>query len=660
MRKLFFVFILLIASLGLFAQWSSDPSLPNQIYSGTSAQVMPKTAITQDGHTWIAWMDNTTGNYNTFIQRLNFLGESEFTSPVLVSNHPTATWLTEWDIDSDPNGNAILCFQDLRLGTANTVIYKVTTDGTLAWGADGILLSHDTSTDYSNYSPVIQCLSDGRTVAGWQRIGSATEIRLQSLSSAGDLQWGEDGIAIASATANYTWPQIKESLNGSIIVKYYEDTGPAWAPTRHLLVQRFLPNGTAVWTNPTAIQNTGGINAWTQLIGFVSDNAGGAFISWHDYHLNSNIAFAYVQHVTADGAVTMPQNGVQVTTNQNYNQFYPKISFDSVLQEIYAFWVQESGNQDTWSLQAQKLSLNGERLWSDQGLVLIPTATYPIYPLQAMKFGEGTGFLYTMSPVANNDQVSNIKLYVIDADGQSLLPAGSGTVAATNSHKLHYDQALGSNAWGVVVWEDGNGPSSIYGMRFNADGSVGVGYPAPYNLTAQVINTNDVFLHWEMSETFVPPIGYNIYRNNIFYLLVSPDATEYLIHDLGPGQWVFRVSALFADDHESAFSNEAVVNITAAGNEIMPDIKPLMEICPNPFQNIISINLKGLSPSVTANLSIYDLKGRLVRKFHLTGKSEWTLTWDGKDESKVSVPSGVYFFKLHCGELHQISRIIKY
>ena len=56
-------------------------------------------------------------------------------------------------------------------------------------------------------------------------------------------------------------------------------------------------------------------------------------------------------------------------------------------------------------------------------------------------------------------------------------------------------------------------------------------------------------------------------------------------------------------------------------------------------------------------LQIYDLAGRLVKSFSLTPNLLSPITvieWDGKDDKRQDLSSGIYFVKLKTGEFSQI------
>jgi hypothetical protein len=661
MTRTIIVFFLVVLCVGLYAQWSTDAANPFQIYNGTAAQVMPKTAVTSNEYTWIAWMDNTTGNYNTYLQKLNQQGSAEWLAPLLVSSHPTMTWLTEWDIDSDPNGNAVLVFQDIRQAANNVVAYKISPEGTFLWGNDGIMLSNDTSEENSNMSPTALCLSDGLTIVGWQRFATATTTNLQCLSQAGELLWGTTGITLSLIGGSCTWPQLLEADNANVLVKYYEDTGPGWSPTRHIKVQKYDATGQGVWTNPAIVQNLGGISAWTQWLSIDSNNSGGMIIGWHEDRNSDNISESYVQMINSDGSLAMQANGIQVSTEQGFHQFYPKLAYEPAQQEIYVFWNRLNSNQNMWGLQTQKLSINGERLWSDTGTAIIPLGANPTYPITAGFLNEGVVYVYAYGPQAGNDLIANLYAYCINTSGQPAWANSPLALATTSTQKLHYSCAASQQSFGVVAWEDGGGPSHTYAMRFNANGTLGAAIPAPYNLTAQVVNGNDVLLSWEFPETFMPPIGYKIYRNSIFYVQVDGAATmNHTILNIGPGEWSFYVTAIFESGDDSPASNIVTVSITE-NQEAQLELLPLsLSISPNPFQWQTTFSVKGARSSSPAQIAIYNAKGQLVRRMGFAGSAEINWRWDGRDMQQANVSPGLYLVRVTSAGQQYMTKLMKY
>ncbi|HNT52766.1 MAG TPA: hypothetical protein PKH19_05135, partial [Candidatus Syntrophosphaera sp.] len=355
-----------LAVTGLCAQWSVDPQNPNLIAGFPAEQVMPKVAICDNGNAYICRFDNNGGSYKVYLNLLAADGTPAWTSPqgLLISEHNQMTWLTEYDLTVDNDGNAVIVFQDIRNSGANNVVaYKISPQQAFLWGADGIPLSSDTNPDFGNMSPVVFNSNDNNTYVAWQRMGTTTSIVIQCLNPAGQKLWTENGIMLTPPAGSYTWPQIIQSDFDNIHLKYYHDTGPVWAPTRHTYVAKYNTQGQQQWN--TVITNAGGLTAWQQLIPFEPDGAGGAVLAWYEDRENDMDTDIYAQRVTASGAVSMPANGALVSVDPANQQYYPQVTVDRENQQIYVFFRVTDANQNSWGLGRQMLDFAGNRMWGE-------------------------------------------------------------------------------------------------------------------------------------------------------------------------------------------------------------------------------------------------------------------------------------------------------
>lgn len=79
--------------------------------------------------------------------------------------------------------------------------------------------------------------------------------------------------------------------------------------------------------------------------------------------------------------------------------------------------------------------------------------------------------------------------------------------------------------------------------------------------------------------------------------------------------------------------------------------RPSFKIYPIPSSGAVNFNLSVAKPT-EIQISIYNINGQLVRTIksegHTTGNH--TISWDGKDEFKRRVSSGVYLFKVYIGK----------
>ncbi|HPI71308.1 MAG TPA: hypothetical protein PLF99_08255, partial [Tenuifilaceae bacterium] len=235
------LFISLLPFLSM-AQWSDDPMVNTQITNLTGEQVLPKIAICPNGDYFIGYFSMAEEGYNVRLQRLDSAGNAMWDeNGILISAHPSMTWLTDWDVTSDNENHAVLTFQDIRLNdNNNTVAYRISPEGEFVWGPDGIMLSNS---DAFNVSPVVAVTQANNAVFAWEADGV---IILQKINAQGEKQWGEWGITL-SCENSYSWPQLMSVGEDDVLMKFFEDSGVPWSPTRHILAQRFNSSGEAVW-----------------------------------------------------------------------------------------------------------------------------------------------------------------------------------------------------------------------------------------------------------------------------------------------------------------------------------------------------------------------------------------------------------------------------
>jgi hypothetical protein len=78
---------------------------------------------------------------------------------------------------------------------------------------------------------------------------------------------------------------------------------------------------------------------------------------------------------------------------------------------------------------------------------------------------------------------------------------------------------------------------------------------------------------------------------------------------------------------------------------------------PNPFTSRTAIQLELPSPS-GYTLGIYDVTGKLVRRFVGSGEGQISIAWDGTDDTGLSVAPGVYFYHVEAGQFAKTKRML--
>lgn len=654
MKAYVFITILVLASALLCAQgWSTDASSPTIISNGNGEQVIPKIAIDSSGNSYITQFDNANGGYQLWIMQLNANGNHQIDPPtgMPVSTNPMDSWLSDYDMQVDRQDCAIVAFQDLRSVTNNIFVYKVAVPFTQMWGANGISLSGDTSTDYANFSPKILNTSDNSSYVAWMHGGpTSDEVRIQKINPAGEIQWQAGGISIASNQGGCNWPQLVESGNGDILLKYYLDSGPFWAPTRHIYVARINPQGQIVWNNP--ISTAGGISAWNQIIGFVSDGSGGAVLAWYDDRNNDMINEVYVSHITHLGNVTTETNGSAVTIDTGNQQYNPQITVDAEQQKVYVFFKITDANQNNNALGAQCLSFTGEKLWGDSGLQPETLSLFTIMPHFATISTEGIVCVYEKGRVASSDLSPQLRVRCFTEAGGNAWDQEFKYLASNTDPKLHYSFAAHGTEWFGGVWEQGTSNYDTYAMRMNADGSLGVFYAPPTNLVADVQNTT-IHLTWDAPATSMELSRYRIFFNGIELGINPLLATEWTFENWNMGSGGFFVVAQYSDGTISSSSNVVYITIVANSDISIPQLEPAISVYPNPMGQSANITWN-TKLDASSQLSIYNLKGQLVERVQLSPHAKSEYLWDASAHTK-----GIYLISMDTPQGRLLSKVVK-
>ena len=468
MKKQFFMlFFILIISTLIYAQWSNDPGVNNAICDLNGEQAIPKVVTSSVGDTYIGWFSNDSGNYDVRLQRLDQLGNELWAqNGIVVSDNPAMSWLTDWNMTVDDDNHAILTFQDIRnAGNNNIYAYRISPEGVSVWGDDGLELSNSGAFDVS---PKVCVTSSGNAVVTWQ---AETIVIMQKIAPDGTLLWGDSGITISCADT-YSWPQPHAVEDDSILLKFFHDTGPSYAPTRHCYIQKFNNDGDAVWASDTVVSNAGGISAWTQVFNIISDDNNGCFISWHDSRGGGTISYPFVQHVNLDGSVAFVANGTQLSTEMNRQNFYPESVYDSVNDELTTYWSQTDGNQNIHGITGQKLDAGGNLLWGANGNNIINISDLYVLPFAVRKANDNVIVFYNEGITGMDSYTKAIRL---DEEGNFVWAGDSVTLCSVTSNKVHSVAGQFSNNQIIASWEDDrNGPKDIYAQNINFDGTLGI------------------------------------------------------------------------------------------------------------------------------------------------------------------------------------------
>ena len=667
MKKFTLLVAGIILSAQTFSQWSSEPSENTPIFTGTGEQVIPKVATSDDGTTYISWFSSENGNYNVRLQKLDVYGNKMWQDEgLLVSDHESMTWLTDWDMAIDQDDYAILVFQDIRNGNNNIYAYRISPEGEFVWGADGIALSNNEAFEAA---PKV-CITDlGNAVFAWP---SDDVIIMQKVAPDGTLLWGNNGITLSGANT-YSWPQLIPVGNDDVIMKYFEDSGPAWSPTRHVFAMRYDSDGNDFWGEPAVISDAGGISAWTQIFPFINDGQDGFYIAWHDDRDNDMKASIFVQHISADGVAMFTDNGVEASLNSTMNHFYANLALPAGSDDIYVYWNEMDADQNQKGIFGQKLSSTGDRLWSDNGKAIIDVSNTGVYPVYANAVEQDMVVFYEEYFDAVN---TSLKAMRLDSDGNFVWAGEKVTLSSVQSEKIHPDFTGLTNGQWILVWDDNrNSDADIYGQNLQPDGTLGpVVIPGNLEVNPDTIvceyygpfyvnlvnNTSDavmvesaVFTEWFCEVTYPDPTQFP-------YVINAGDSLTMETY-VKPGVNTPEGYVINYLDIATSVENFQVVyyvNENLLGSIDEQNSQLRVSAFPNPSAGNVTFRVSS-ALGINSSLKIYNSVGKSVRSFEMKG-TEQDIVWDRKDKSGKIVMPGFYFFSINNGDKNYSGKIILY
>ena len=471
LSRILIAFLLtLIFAAPAAARWPDDPAENMVICDRSGEQAVTKIAIISDGGCYVSWYDNSSGNYDVYLQRLDGDGDPQWAEGgLLVSNHPQETWVTDYDLAKDGENHAIVVINDIRDGADRDIFaYRISPDGDFVWGADGLTLS-----DNDGFEPdpqVIVTDNDGpafNMVFAWQEDDA---IHLRKVSPAGADLWDPATLTLES-TYGYSIPRLVSTGYDGFILQCLLHTGSSIYDPKHIVAFKIDADGNHAWS-PTGetVSDAGGIAVYMRPE-LMYDDEGGAYSYWYDTRNMDH--HAYVQHILIDGTMAWTPNGVSCSTTPGLLQMMPSIAEAHISGNMIVFFPFTNANQTRSGVGAQRLGKNGERLWTDDGLVLVPLAEQTRWSITAH---EQAGY-DTMVTYLDDLTVLNSKLKAIRVDGSGNQVWDTSPVELTSNDSGKGLVASSRNSYNQVIcaWEDdrNDGSGDIYLQNINPDGSLG-------------------------------------------------------------------------------------------------------------------------------------------------------------------------------------------
>lgn len=324
---------------------------------------MPTVISDGKGGAIVAWEDvrNNGNSYDIYAQRINGDGVLQWDSNGVVVCKIIGEQ-QKIDLTSDGSEGAFIVWHDSRIGN-DPAIYgqHLIADGSTKWIDNGILIS---KVGYTNLKPDPKVISDGKdgAIITWDDYYNKDfkhGIYAQRIDSDGKMLWNENSVYVAEGKAFYP-TIVSDGANGAIIAWEYFREG--FGIGINISMQHLDSNGVIKWgTKPISIFDLDVSERKKSKM--VSDDHGGAIITWNDGRTSLYYPNIYVQRVNADGVIQWTKNGLSIAAHANESEDTPRIAKDSAGGAIITWERTKSGSGT--SILAQLINASGELQWNN-------------------------------------------------------------------------------------------------------------------------------------------------------------------------------------------------------------------------------------------------------------------------------------------------------
>jgi len=240
----------------------------------------------------------------------------------------------------------------------------------LRWGNASVSIAYEQDIQYDQK---IVIAPNGNVFISWidNRAGNSYQlvreydIYIQKLDINGNKYWPEDGLpVIVKQGKQFCLDMIFDGVDG-VILAWTDDTNG------NIYAQHIDQNGSLLWGEEGLLVNNGGEEINHKL---VSDGVGGAFVIWTRDNFTPFLSIR-AQHLTREGILLWPEDGIQVFDPNMYVEKYPCAISDDNGGLICLLNYSELGTNNHY-LITQHLDYDGSKLWNDNGIEIAQESSY--------------------------------------------------------------------------------------------------------------------------------------------------------------------------------------------------------------------------------------------------------------------------------------------
>jgi hypothetical protein len=613
MRKTFSLMAFTMMVISLNAQWVNDPQTNTLAATGSSeyGEIYLSTHEAS-GNTFIQWNNLRSSGWNPSMQMINVDGVPQWgPDGIVVSDNPNETMSTGMAMVATSDGNVVSHFADIRNGSWQPYAVKINPEGEFVWGENGI-----STFTVGNNGAVRTEVYAGNDGGVWAVVMDGIDLFARYINADGTLNnqiylHEDDGSMLF-------YPQaIVDDQNNIFIVYQKASHAYSYYFNKELYVVKYSTNGTQLH-EPELLMSSVAIAG--NLESYVIPDAEGGGYAWI-WHPETGLFETYVFHFNNDGENTFPDtSGVCLAVPDGVNfHFYADGAVEPSSNDLIMAWRETDAEHQTYhSLEMNRLTETGEKLWNAEGITLIPTSQETIDKIEVNMFPDRNGL--AVSYLTGSYTNAFVKAIGIDSNGNTLWNSDITTAPSTKA-LMEFTDGF-HNGQLIFAWDDQRSPVGLYIQNLRPDGTLGIDDPCPapeiegdyyWNEETQQFGS---MLVWNNELPSV--LSFNIYRgtNGIDYTLIdNVDAAEFSYFDVlaEAGTYYYQITAVYADCESDpgmtvSGENHIVVEVTSVADNSNKDL-----VIRQDNNNLV---LSGVS---IENTEIYSINGQLIKRIDNNG-----------------------------------------
>jgi len=446
------------------AVWTADGIAVTSLASEQNASRVKSNGVDRIYYVWQDFRNNAQ-DPDIYLQSVDFSGAPVWAEGGIPVSQADLKQLQPRFTLGDEGGVYVTWLDERDGGYPQSDIYiqYVNNDGTMSFETDGLAL---TSGQKYQAGGLVRPDGDGGAMIIWANASTGSiGVTGQHVRLDGSLHWEADGEEFffgidgdASKFQTLTWGD-----NDALI--FWEDN--RWAGTGAVSMAQVMDESAAIQYAMDGVALSGNEQQLNPSI--VSDNAGGAYITYTNISTGTEVLFA--QHVGHDLVPSWAAAGVQVNPNAFLGQFNPRMVAGND-GYLYYLWTEEIFFVGL-RLFAQKYDMDGTAQWTEGGLEIgPPDISGDTYVKSATAMADSS-VIY----VWESETVEGTKTYVskLLQDGSTLWTENVTSAEGTQRSSVSaYDSATDMI---TIGWEDlrnvVESSVDLYAVTVDTDGNLG-------------------------------------------------------------------------------------------------------------------------------------------------------------------------------------------